>query len=32
MRENIVLFANIVGAWLALIAALALVYAAAVSL
>jgi len=32
MPENIVLFANIAGAWLSLIATLALVYAAAVSL
>jgi ABC-type polysaccharide/polyol phosphate export permease len=32
MPENIVLFANVAGAWLSLVAALALVYAAAVSL
>jgi hypothetical protein len=32
MPENIVLLANIAGAWLSLIAALGLVYAAAVSL
>jgi len=32
MPENVVLFANIAGAWLSLVATLALVYAAAVSL